>query len=303
MSFIYSNPNLSGIGDRIFDLILVYTYANFLNYDKIYLHWRNNNNDIVDANDIYHIARKTLTPFREKDYLLENLLNYLLLPKNIIFVTLDEINKLKNDSSNFIFDNYMGLQYSVYDFINIFLINITNQQKYEFINSYFENFKKIKFNNIPDDIIDKFNNNEIITIHLRRGDKVIDDNCTTNNIDNQNLESLNNNTELFINKCILLNYKNICFVSDEESVKKKFINKFKDKCNIINCEGNNISQTYIDLYCLSKSKKILLSQKFSVFSMLSSMIGSVDYYYIYNDGKIIRNNFKNYYNFHHYMDL
>jgi hypothetical protein len=303
MNFIYYNSNLSGIGDRLFDLILVYTYAKYIKCNKLYLTWKVNNDDMINNNSIYAILRKTMTPFREKDYLLENLLNYLILPDDIIFVSLDEINKLLRDKNNLIFNEYMGVKYSVYDFIDKYLSKLTIIQKNIFIESYYENFKKIKFKNIPNSMIDIFNNNNIITIHLRRGDKVVDDNNSSNNIGNKDVETLNMNTEKFINKCISLNYKNICFVSDEEKVKTHFINKFKTICNVITFNGDEISQTYFDLYCLSHSKKILLSQKFSVFSILASMIGSVDLYYIFDEGKIIDNNFKNYYNIKHYKDI
>jgi len=301
MNFIYLNSNLSGIGDRLFDLILVYTYCKYLKYDKLYLTWKVDNIDMIYHNNIYATTRREKTPFREKDYLLHNLLNYLILPEDIIFVEQNELNNMINNT--FIFNEYMGLKYSVFTFIDKFLGDINTNEKNIFIETYYNNFKKIKFKNIPENIIEVFKNNEIITIHLRRGDKVIDDNCTTNNIENKDLNNLNLITENFINKCILLNYNNICFVSDEEKVKNYFIEKFKDKCNIINFIGNEVSQTYYDIYCLSHSKINFLSQKFSVFSMLASMINGVQLYYVYKNGKIIDDNFKDYYNIEHYTNL
>ena len=303
MNFIYSNSNLSGIGDRLFDLILVYTYSKYLNYDKLYLNWKVDNNDMIYNENIYSKARKEKTPFREKDYLLHNLLNYLILPNDIIFVEKDELNNMKNNNSNFIFNEYMGLKYSVFTFINTYLSNLDLNQKNIFINMYYDNFKKIQFKNIPSNIIELFNTNQIITIHLRRGDKVIDDNGSTNNIENKDLNNLNLITETFINKCISLNYTNICFVSDERNAKEYFIEKFKDRCNIINFNGDEISQTYYDIYCLAYSKIIFLSQKFSVFSMLSSMIKGSKLYYIYDNGKIVDDKFKDYYNIDNYKNF
>jgi hypothetical protein len=302
MNFLYNNSNLSGIGDRLFDLILVYTYSKYLNYDKLYLSWKINNNDMIYNDNPYAIARKEKTRFREKDYLLENLLNYLIFPDDIIFVTQEELNGMNNDN-NYCFDEYMGLRYSVFTFIDKFLSNIDNNEKQIFINMYYENFKKITFKNIPSEIINYFKNNEIITIHLRRGDKVINDNGVSNNIENKDLIELNTITENFINKCISLNYKNICFVSDEQIVKQEFIQKFKDKCNIIDFKGDEISQTYYDIYCLTHSIINFLSQKFSVFSILSSMIGGVKLYYVYEHGKIIDDKFKYYYNIDNYKNF
>ena len=301
MSFLYVNSNLSGIGDRLFDLILVYTYAKYLNYNKVYLHWFNNN-DMINGNSIYSELRKTKTPFREKDYLLENLVNYIMLPDDIIFIDKTQLNIFISNKNIFKFNEYMGLKYSVYNFINKYLNFLTIKEKNNFINLYYSNFKKIKYKNIPKELSNIFTS-DIITIHLRRGDKVVNDNNSSNNIGTNELINLNYNTELFINKCIELNYKNICFVSDEENIKEYYINKFKNKCNIISYKGDEISQTYFDLYCLTNSKKIFLSQKFSVFSMLAAMIGGVDFYYIYEDGKIIDNKFKYYYNIHNYKEI
>jgi hypothetical protein len=301
MNFIYNNSNLSGIGDRLFDLILVYTYAKYLNYNNIYLTWRIDQYDMIGTKSKYSIIRKIKTPFREKDYLLDNLLNYLILPNDIIFLNKDELQNL-NNNNNFIFNEYMGVKYSVYTFLEKFLPNIDINEKNNFENMYFQNFQKIQFKNIPENIIETFKNNEIVTIHLRRGDKV-DDDQQVNGITNNELINLNMITEQFINKCISLNYINICFVSDKENVKNYFIEIFKKKCNIIVFKGDDISQTYYDIYCLTKSKINFLSQNFSVFSILSSMIGNINLYYVYNNGKIIDDKFKDYKNFHIYTDF
>jgi len=302
MNFLYNNSNLSGIGDRLFDLILVYTYSKYLNYDKLYLSWKINNNDMIYNDNPYAIARKEKTRFREKDYLLENLLNYLILPDDIIFVTPEELNDMNNDN-NYCFNEYMGLKYSVFTFIDKFLSNIDINEKQIFINIYYENFKKITFKNIPLEIINYFKNNKIITIHLRRGDKSVDNIEHNLGVTNKDLIELNTITENFINKCISLNYKNICFVSDEQIVKQEFIQKFKNKCNIIDFKGDEISQTYYDIYCLTHSSINFLSQNFSVFSMLSSMIGGVKLYYVYEHGKIIDDKFKDYYNIDNYKNF
>lgn len=303
MNFIYKNSNLSGIGDRVFDLILVYTYSKFIKCDKLYLHWTHDNYDMIYNDSIYAKTRKLKTPFREKDYLLENLLNFIILPSDIIFIGKNELNNM-NSNNDYIFNEYMGIQYSVFTFIDKFLFNIDNNEKNKFINMYYENFKKIKFKNIENNIIEIFKNNEIITIHLRRGDKVIDGNSTaTQGIEYKDLKELRLITEEFINKCISLNYTNICFISDEKNVKKNYIEKYKNKCNVINIEGDDISQTYYDIYCLANSKINFLSQKFSVFSMFSSMINGAKLYYVYENGKIIDDNFKSYYNFDNYKNF
>ena len=72
MDFIYLNSNRSGLGDRLFDLILVYTYAKFLGFNKFFIHWTEDNNDMVGNNSIHSILRREKTPFRKNDYILDN---------------------------------------------------------------------------------------------------------------------------------------------------------------------------------------------------------------------------------------
>ncbi len=303
MDFIYLNSNRSGIGDRLIDLILVYTFAKFNGYNNIYLTWIEDKQDMISNNSIHTIIRREKTPFREKDYLLVNLLNFIILPDDIIFVSEKELNEKVSLSNNFVFNEYMGLKYSVFTFVNKFLNTYSEEDKNNFINIYYDNYSKIKFKNIPDDIINTFKFNNIITIHLRRSDKVVNDNGDSNGILVKDLEKLNNITIQFVEKCIEKGFKNICFVSDEKIVKKTFINLFENKCNIINFDGDDISQTYYDLYCISNSKKILMSQNFSVFSIIGSLIGKNTLYYIYNSGLLVDRGFNNYNNFISYENL
>ena len=281
MNFLYLNSNLSGIGDRIHDIILAYTYSKYIGCNRFYFHWKIIENTDSPAhifhNNIYGQIRKDKTPFRNKDYLENNLLNYIIFPDDIFFVSDEELEKLKNNENNennFLFNDYLGLSYSVYTFIDKFLLDENEDNKLKFIDMYYKNFNKINFKNIPEDIINIFENNEVITIHLRRGDKVVNDNGVSNNITYDDLNYVDNKTEEFINNCILLNYKNICFISDEKKVKDKYIEKFNDKCNIINIIGDEVSQTYYDIYSISHSKKVLLSQIFSAFSLTASLIGN-----------------------------
>jgi|LakMenEpi03Aug12_release.lakeMendotaPanAssembly.Ray.scaffolds.fasta_scaffold173929_2 hypothetical protein len=285
-NFIYLNSNKSGIGDRLMDLILVYTYSKYLNCNNIYLSWTEDNYDIIGNKSYHSSIRQIKTPFRGIDYLLKNLFNYIVFPSDINIIEHSELIKMTKNKENIIFEEYMGIKYSVYTFIDSFKI----QNKLDFENNYFENFNKIIFKNIPQNIIDVFNDTNVITIHLRRGDKVCDDRGECNGIKINEIEFLDNLTYKYINNCIDNGHKNICFVSDENTIKNKYIEKYKHICNVISFYGTEISQTYFDLYCLSKSKKILMSQRFSVFSIFSSMINKAELNYILNDGRI--NDFK-----------
>lgn len=286
--FIYSNSNLSGIGDRLLDVMLVLTYANYLDYDKIYLHWKVDNNDMIGDNSYYSKLRKEKTSFRGIDYLLNNLQNYLTLPSSINFVENDELEKLKNDNNNYNFNEHLGLKYTLYSFMNHY--KIENKEKFKKL--YFENFNKINFKNIPNEIINYFKNNDVVTVHLRRGDKVANDGGTTNNIDTSQLEKLNNLTLEKIKLLQKKGFKYFNFVSDEKNTRDYFINILKNELECKYFEGDKISQTYFDLYSIAHSKKILLSQVYSSFSIFASMINKVELNYFMDHEKI--NQFCNY---------
>ena len=70
--FLYLKSNKSGIGDRLLDLMLVYTYSQYLNCEKLYLHWTEDNVDMTGNKSIYSTIRREKTPFRSVDYLLKN---------------------------------------------------------------------------------------------------------------------------------------------------------------------------------------------------------------------------------------
>ena len=109
-NFIYKNSNRSGIGDRLFDLILVYTYCKYLKYDKLYLNWDENNLiTIGNGKSIHSKLRIEKTPFRSKDYLLNNLQKYINLPEDIVFVNKNDLNNLCNDNNNFVFTKDLQL--------------------------------------------------------------------------------------------------------------------------------------------------------------------------------------------------
>ena len=286
--FIYSNSNLSGIGDRLLDVMLVLTYANYLDYDKIYLHWKIDNNDMIGDNSYYSKLRREKTSFRGVDYLLNNLQNYITLPLSINFIKNDELEKLKNDKNNYNFNEYLGLNYTLYSFMNHY--KIENKSKFEKL--YFENFKKINFKNIPDEIINYFKNNDVVTVHLRRGDKVAINDDANYGIKISNLDNLNNLTLKKIKLLQKKGFKYFNFVSDEKNTRDYFINILKSELECKYFDGDEISQTYFDLYSIAHSKKILLSQVYSSFSIFASMINKVELNYFNENNKI--NDFSKY---------
>ena len=296
-NFIYLNSNKSGVGDRLTDLILITAYSLYLKCQNIFLHWTEDKRDMVGNKSEYSILRGKKTPFRAEDYLLKNLKKYIILPKNIHFIPLKDLILMSNDKNNIVFKEYTGMKYTLFSFMKH--INLLQEEKENFEKIYFSLFQKVKFQNIPNKIVNYFKNNNVISVHLRRGDKVCNDNGKTNNIDTSQLTNLNNLTIKCINTLIKMNYKYFYFVSDEKKVRDYYVNLFKNKANCIAFDGNSISQTYYDIYSLANSEKIILSQVFSVFSIFSSLIRNNELYYLMKHRKMEKfSEYKNINSFH-----
>ena len=138
--------------------------------------------------------------------------------------------------------------------------------------------------NIPDNLI---------TIHLRRTDKssIYISGADSHGVDLKDIEDLNNKTKNLINKFIENEYHSFYFSSDCPNTKKDYENMYQNQ-NIINYHTNkDIEQTYIDIYLMSKSKYIILSQKHSSFSLFSSMINKSKFIYFYTDSIVHYNNY------------
>lgn len=220
-----------------------------------------------DKTNLPSIIRHEKTPFRSEDFKLKNFANFFELPNDINFVSESEIIKLSisTNTNTINFNDYLGMQYSPHTFLDKYKPNLPSEEITRFIENYIQNFKLIKFKNIPSDIINLFVNNKITAIHLRRSDKIVvnPDNVA---ISIDEVGKLDTATEAFCNYLISKGIKNILFVSDEKEVKLKYFEKFKNKCNATIINVDEVLQTYIDLYCLAHSESILMSQKFSAFS-------------------------------------
>jgi hypothetical protein len=282
--FIYFILNRSGIGDRMMDIVLIYTFAKHIKAN-VYLNWCESEKMLMgDKTNINSILRYEKTLYRTEDFKYKNFINFIELPNDINLVSEFEIIKLSKLKDTIKFYDYLGMQFTPYTFIDKYQPNLSLEEKQLFYYTLMNNFKLIKFKNIPQIIVNLFINNKIITIHLRRSDKVVNTDTESNfcnGITINELENLDTITEKFCNYFISKGEKNILFVSDEKQVKLKYYEKFKDKCNAIIFNTDEISQTYIDLYCIAHASSILLSQKFSAFSLFASCINQNTLYYIY----------------------
>jgi hypothetical protein len=282
MKLIYLNPPDSGLGDRLLDILLIYAYSLYKSCTGLYLSWEYNNS--------FDHSRKCLK--------LENLLKYISFPTNIFFVNKETLTELSNDTTNIIFKDIVGAD-SVYGFINRHMDSISLTDKQAFIEIYFNVFKQIKFINIPTEIRDIFDKQNIVTIHLRRTDKV-NNSPAAHGVSIDELKFLDSKTEEYIESRIKQK-KTICIVSDDMSIKHHYINKYKSMATVIYFDtGDQVTQAYYDYYCLAYSDEILMSQKFSTFSITASLIGkNKQLFYIFDNGRLFHYNTISY-NFNKY---
>jgi hypothetical protein len=279
MSLIWKNSTKSGLCDRLLDLFIMASYSKLIN-KKLLLKW--------EEQPINKIQEKVWNHTRFDDYKIKNVNIYFRLPAHInILSDIDFENNINNiGDEDLIFNNYLGGIYSP----------ITFYKKY-----IDKNFKLDEFINIFNSLINQFKPTEklinlvqnipknLISIHLRRTDKSSKFiSANDSHGVGENVSELNNKTIDIINKFINFGYNNFYFASDCVNTKNEYENMFNQQ-NIINYKiDKDIEQTYIDLYIMSQSKYIILSQKHSSFSLFASLINKSKLIFFYND--IIQSN-------------
>jgi hypothetical protein len=218
----------------------------------------------------------TWNKVRYEDYKFENFIEYYTLPKNLI------INKTPKYFISF--DSYLGGVYSPFNFHETFLKNDLDIN--EFIEVFFNTIKEFT---PTEKLLSLVNKIEIptLSVHLRREDKIRDF-TDDGSINKKDLENLDNITTDFIYNFLKKNKNSkIYFSSDSPSIKEKYNNLFSE--NIINFQNKNENffDTYIDIYLLSVSENILMSQIHSNFSIFPSLINKSKLFYFYSRCPII----------------
>lgn len=274
----WTNVTKSGLCDRLQDILLMSAYAS-LNGCDLYLYWPQGNKDLR----FNKFQLDTWPNSRWSDYLKENLCNYFNLPKNIHFLPQ---NSLEDTGEVLFFNDYLGGVFSRKTFAEKY--GLDKNKFYKFYDKAVSEFTgKDKLKNLTD------KDKQIdISVHLRRTDK-INSNPNFVEIHLRELENLDDMTE----ECVLMEIKrsnkklNVYVCSDCPKSKAKFVDKICDKCNIIESPPvtHDYEQTYLDLYLLSQSQKIIMSQKHSNFSYFASLLNESELIYFYPDNEMITN--------------
>jgi hypothetical protein len=267
MSLVWTNPSKSGLGDRFLDILIMLTYAKVQNRD-LKMHY-------PEQPFTFTEFEKTRPIYRLEDYKLENIHKYMKLPQSLHIMN----SSIQCESGDTTFSEYIGGRYSPFDIYNSYRPDISI---YNFISIYLSLASEISFNFDYD--LKKYG--PYITVHLRRTDKVWD-HCGNDHhgIKTNEVNDLNTRTCIVIDELISRGYKSIYFCGDDESVVNEYIAKYKDQLNIINEDiiiDDEVKKVYFDLYMLSNSKFIVLSQRHSSFSLFASMIKQTPLIYLYH---------------------
>lgn len=284
-NLFWNNSSASGLCDRLLDICLMSTFAK-MNKSYLYFFWQSVNNGGQYSWDDGE-KKVVWDDVRYEDYKLENFLKFFNLPKNLIINQYPDVYD--------VFSNYLGGVYSPFSFYETFLSE--NFELSSFIKEFYNTLSEITPTNYLLDLTKDIELPEL-SVHLRRKDKIrkIEDEHSLNF---EKIYELNNLTIQSIDGFIKTNHNlKIYFCSDDFEEKEKFNKKYKN--NIINFhhKSNLVEDTYVDMYLLSKSNNIILSQKHSNFSIFCSLLNNTNLIYFYEDSPIEKfgfnklNNFK-----------
>ena len=122
-------------------------------------------------------------------------------------------------------------------------------------------------------------------------------------IDYRELNDLNELTKIAVDSFLEKKPNSkILFCSDDEEEKLKWENMYKDYYLKTPSFEFDFEQTYYDMYLMSISKNVLLSQRYSGFSMFSSFINKNNFVYLLEDSQIVYTKWSELENIYYYKD-
>jgi hypothetical protein len=291
-SLLWINPSMTCLGDRLLDTMLIATYGKILN-SNVYFPWVDCPFTIGQSNPTYNYNNndnRSWDKVRFEDYRFENFTQYFNLPLNV------KINE--SCEPDYFFEDVLGGCVSPTLFYEKYLSNICDFK--HFNNTFNEVIKQFtpteKLQALVKDLV-----TPKVSVHLRRTDKINVAGDYSTFITFEGLDSLNKMTKDVIN-LFYNDYDNFYFSSDDAIVKTEYENLYKNHIpHKTNCL--DIEKTYIDLYMLSKSEYIILSQVHSNFSVFASYLNNTKLVYLYDKCLITDQKFNESENFIHYKNL
>jgi hypothetical protein len=140
-----------------------------------------------------------------------------------------------------------------------------------------------------------------VSVHLRRTDKINVAGDYSTFMTYEGLDHLDNVTKEAVN--LFYNESDtFYFSSDDDNVRKEYENIYTNHIEHT-FECSDIEKTYVDLYMLSISENIILSQVHSNFSVFASFLNNSNLIYLYENCLIVSQKFNDSKNFIHYKQI
>ena len=277
---VWVNSTTSGLCDRLIDLSLMSTLASILGSD-LYLQWK-------EHPPLNEFQRRVWPIERMEDYKIENFKKFFSIPENVKIV--NNLNTIDNSYRTHYFSDYLGGVYNSKTFHSRYASTICDFSRFQ--EEYDKTLHNFKFLGNRSNEIEQFAPNRIdIGVHLRRTDKITDS-PDPFQITTDQLTDLETKTNNFL-VSFLESKKgqvNLFLCSDSEQALSNFKEKYKSYPDLKIFSSlnhvNGIEKTYFDIYFLSRSETILMSQKHSNFSIFSSLIGNKSLVYLYENNLI-----------------
>lgn len=246
---------MSGLGDRLTDILMLSAYAR-MRAAKILIDW-----PPFEAKSIDIEHRKT-------DILLENVLNFISFPPEVVFD--------KSSSANEDFPHYIGGGNNPAHFHQSYIADRGNLAEY--LQALTAVSKDFVFCDAIRDFL-KTVPKRFVSFHIRRGDKVRNEPSDGNFTNISELDWLTSATYRAFELYIKLSYDTFFICGDEDDKKAPFVEyvQGKDKSVFKIPDMPKWESTYYDMAVMSKSEHNVASQRYSSFSSFPSLLSGGTY--------------------------
>jgi len=256
MNIRWTQPTLSGLADRLTDILALAAYAR-VRRAKLHINWPPFTAKAID------------TSHRRTDILLENVLKFVVFPPEVIFNRSDAVDED--------FNHYMGGGFNSDQFHAAHLKGICTIEEYKAaVAAVAKDFGFCEsINTFLQTLPEKF-----VSFHIRRGDKVRSEPHDGCFIQTSELDWLNKATYRALDYYISAGYNAFFVCGDEDEKTQPFVDyacATKGKTVIKIPAMPKWEATYYDMAVMTKSVHNVASQRFSSFSLFPALIGHGSY--------------------------
>ena len=254
---IWTQPTLSGLGDRFVDAVLLAAYA-ALKGENLHFNWMPYiGHEVAET-------RRLDAPHRMVDSTWECVSEHVKFPSMI---------KVNNrDGAGSRFDRYVGGGLDSYGFHQTFVREFSLEDYRASVRAVLNEFS------FSDAIVSRCAAKGHIGVHIRRGDKVRSVRDDDTHISAHELAELDARTYAMLDSKLEENPSASFFVcGDEDSKTQPFSDYIASKGgNLVTyARPEKHVQTFCDMCLLSRSRVILTSMRYSSFSIFSAMLGDI----------------------------